>query len=43
MKMSMANELFTTSGNAIRIAMPSASQSQLRPRIIALSPQGRSA
>jgi hypothetical protein len=43
MKMSTANELFTTSGNAMRTATPIASQSRPRARnprvIIVLSPR----
>ena len=46
MKISTANELLTTSGKAMRTAMPIASKSSPRVRtpraIIALSPQGRS-
>ena len=47
MKISIANELFTTSGNAMATAIPIASKTRLRARrpcvIIALSPRGRSA
>ncbi len=43
MKISIANELFTTSGNATTTAMPIASQSSLLVFIALSRRQGRSA